>query len=105
MRSGKTCKDHLGDISVKIYLIDIFKQMNEMLDFMTLRKDVIESLPKQKKEALIYAFQDYTKFTPDLIKSKCEMLRKRIWNIALLSGIVGLVPIPGVSLEVDIVLV
>ncbi|KAG5856166.1 hypothetical protein ANANG_G00005160 [Anguilla anguilla] len=55
-------------------------------------------LPKHKQRVLLLSLPN---ITLDINQRKKEALQANIWKMALLSGAIGTVPIPGVSMAVD----
>lgn len=81
----------------KVYTID--KRYDDRFEFANLRKEIVENMPKEKKNALIMTLMP---ITVEEIHKKCDSLREQIWGVSLLSGAVGAIPIPGTSLVIDL---
>jgi len=79
------------------FLIDNHKR--NLYDFDLLEQRIIEDLPSLKRAAFILSVSTLSE---DMVKKKVEVLRGEIWKTALLSGTIAIVPIPGLSLLVDI---
>ena len=80
----------------RIYLINNFDV--RAFDFPDLYNDILDDLPSRKKEALVRMLQSGSDV---LIREKVKLLRKRLMYFSLLSGVLGGVPVPGVSFVVD----
>jgi len=99
----ESTEEHLkenGCSGVPVFLIDSYEPWK--FEFDQLKHHLIEEFPKLKKTALILSLQATSE---KMIKLKVAELRSRIWKVAALSGAVAAVPLPGVSLAVDICLV
>ncbi|XP_055329624.1 interferon-inducible GTPase 5-like [Paramacrobiotus metropolitanus] len=86
-----------------IFLIDNHKPKE--FDFEMLQDKLLEGLPQLKREAFLYSLNPMGMLSKKILQNKVDALRNRVWKVALLSGVVGLVPIPGVSAGFDIGLV
>jgi len=96
----ESTQEHLkenGCENVPVFLIDSYK-VNKF-DFDLLEGRLIEDCPKPKKSALILSLQATSK---EIISLKVAELRSRMWKQAALSKAVGAIPVPGVSLVMDI---
>ena len=96
----ESTQEHLkenGCENVPVFLIDSYK-VNKF-DFDLLERRLIEDFPKPKKSALILSLQATSK---EMISLKVAELRSRMWKQAALSKAVGAIPVPGVSLVMDI---
>jgi uncharacterized protein (DUF697 family) len=75
------------------------KRYDDRFEFANLRKEIVENMPKEKKNALIMTLMP---ITVDEIHKKCDSLRKQIWGVSLLSGAAGAKPIPDTSFVIDV---
>ncbi|XP_072914681.1 interferon-inducible GTPase 5-like [Hemitrygon akajei] len=80
-----------------VFLISSFEQ--DRYDFNRLNKTLEDDLPNIKKSVFVLA---YPNRSVDIIQQKSKILQKRVWMLATLSGAVGAVPVPGLSLACDI---
>ena len=80
-----------------MFLIDSYG-VNKF-DFDLLECRLIEDFRKIKKAALLLALQATSK---EMISLKVAELRSRMWKAAALSGTVELIPLPGLSMTMDI---
>ncbi|XP_051878394.1 interferon-inducible GTPase 5-like [Pristis pectinata] len=80
-----------------VFLISSFEQ--DRYDFVRLNEALENDLPNAKKSIFVLAFPNRS---VEIIQKKSKELMKRVWMLATLSGAVGAVPVPGVSLACDI---
>ena len=85
---------------VEVYLIS--NRSTEKWDFSRLTKAICDALPSLQRESVILTLQATS---IEMLHDKVEILRRRILEVALLSSSVALVPLPGVSVIADIVLI
>ena len=85
---------------VPVFLIDSYKLTK--FDFEQLEGRLIEDFPKMKKAALVLSLQTTSK---EMVQLKVAELRSRMWKLAALSGVVAAIPVPGVSIIMDIAIV
>ncbi|XP_060688331.1 uncharacterized protein LOC132820326 [Hemiscyllium ocellatum] len=83
--------------SPSVFLISNF-DLN-LYDYDRLNKALQESLPEIKQSVFILSLPN---INLDIIKKKNEQLKKRVWMFAIVSGTLGLVPVPGLSFACDI---
>jgi len=96
----ESTQEHLkenGCENVSVFLVDSYKI--KKFDFNELERRLIEDFPKLKKSALVLSLKATSR---EMISLKVAELRSRMWKAAALSGTVGLIPLPGVSLVKDI---
>ncbi|XP_067903980.1 interferon-inducible GTPase 5-like [Heterodontus francisci] len=86
-----------GIPSPTVFLISSF-DLN-LYDFNLLKKALEDNLPNIKKSIFILALPN---LNSEIVEKKKKELKKRVWMFATLSGAVGAVPVPGVSLACDI---
>ncbi|GCB68523.1 hypothetical protein scyTo_0015227 [Scyliorhinus torazame] len=80
-----------------VFLISNF-HLN-LYDFNLLNESLEDDLPNVKKSVYILALPT---LNLEIIEKKRNELKERIWMMATLSGVMGAVPVPGVSLGCDI---
>ncbi|XP_062916602.1 interferon-inducible GTPase 5-like [Mobula hypostoma] len=80
-----------------VFLISSFEW--DEYDFNQLNKTLEDNLPYIKKSIFVLA---YANRSVEIVQQKSKMLQERIWMSATISGAVGAVPVPGVSLACDI---
>ena len=73
-------------------------------DFDRLTQAILDVLPLRQKESLTLSLDLLTSRSRDLLKRKVEVLRGRIWMVAGASGFGALVPVPGLSVALDLAL-
>ncbi|XP_078268780.1 interferon-inducible GTPase 5-like [Rhinoraja longicauda] len=94
------CVSMLGKVGItdpRVFLISSFKQ--DQYDFGELNKALEGDLPNIQKRIFVLALPNHS---VEIIQKKSEWLKKGIWALAILSGAVGAIPVPGVSLACDI---
>ena len=85
---------------------DIFLISNhdrDKWDFARLLQAILDALPTYQRETMVLSLGNSV--TNDIFQKKVEVLRGRIWTVASLSAAAALVPIPGLSIAVDIGLI
>lgn len=91
---------HLQSNSEGIFLIS--NHCTAKWEFDRLRKAIVNGLPKYKQDSLILSLGVLTSLSTEMLKKKVEVLKGRIWKVASASATAAMVPIPGLSLAVDI---
>ena len=97
----ESTQEHLkknGCENVPVFLVDSYKV--EKFDFDLLKLRLIEDFPELKKAALVLSLQATSE---KMIARKVAELRSRMWKLALLSGVVSVIPL--VSTAIDTVIV
>ncbi|GCC43471.1 hypothetical protein chiPu_0027594, partial [Chiloscyllium punctatum] len=85
-----------GIPSPRVFLISNF-DLN-LYDFSLLNKALEDDLTNIMKNMYILALPN---LNSEIVEKKRKELRKRVWMLAILSGVIGAVPVPGVSLGCD----
>ena len=85
----------LSALMVKHKKID----MRNKFDFEKFQLKLINDLEKNKGDTLILSIFP---FAGEIIKAKFKLLKERILKRSCISGIAGLIPVPGVSMIVDL---
>jgi len=102
------CKKELGDHEKEVYLLAKVekKKINGVMvsfpDNEKLKEDLINSLQDMQKTAMLFSVNTMSK---KLIEMKAEELGARIKWAATASAVGGAVPIPGLSMTVDLAVV
>ncbi|XP_032886820.1 interferon-inducible GTPase 5-like [Amblyraja radiata] len=94
------CVSTLGKVGIPdpiVFLISSFKQ--DQYDFVQLIEALEGDLPNIKKRIFVLALPN---LSVEIVQKKSELLKKGIWALATISGLVGAIPVPGVSLACDI---
>ncbi|XP_078268204.1 interferon-inducible GTPase 5-like [Rhinoraja longicauda] len=94
------CLCNLGKVGItdpRVFLISSFDQ--DQYDFVQLNEALEGDLPNIKKRIFVLALPN---LSVEIVQKKNELLKKGIWALAILSGAVGAIPVPGVSLACDI---
>ncbi|XP_067903978.1 interferon-inducible GTPase 5-like isoform X2 [Heterodontus francisci] len=86
-----------GIPSPTVFLISSFYL--EQYNFNLLKKALEDNLPTIKKSLFLLALPN---LNLEIVENKKKELKKRVWMFATLSGVLGAVPVPGVSLACDI---
>ncbi|XP_015685832.1 interferon-inducible GTPase 5-like [Protobothrops mucrosquamatus] len=88
-----------GDFSARVFLISSWEV--HMYDFPLLRETMAAELPEHKKNILTLAVHIFSK--KELMKKK-ELMESYIKKVAWVSCVCGAVPVPGLSMACDIVI-
>ncbi|XP_032886787.1 interferon-inducible GTPase 5-like [Amblyraja radiata] len=94
------CVSQLGKAGIPdptVFLISSFKK--NMYDFSRLMKTLGDDLPNIKESVFILALPI---FSNEIIHKKGEVLKGRIWMLAILAGGAGGIPITGLSIACNI---
>ncbi|XP_078268778.1 interferon-inducible GTPase 5-like [Rhinoraja longicauda] len=94
------CVCGLGKVGIpdpRVFLISSFQQ--HYYDFVQFNEALERDLPNIKKMIFVLALPN---LSVEIVQKKSELLKKEIWALATLSGAVGAIPVPGVSLACDI---
>ena len=86
-----------GVASPQVFLVSSFDL--HLYEFRALQDTMERELPSHKRDVLILALPNICK---SAINKKKEVFRSQIWHYALLSATVAAVPIPGMSIMVDV---
>ena len=73
--------------------------------FGELSRAILAILPQRQRESLNLTIDNVVTMSKDTLKEKVEVLKKRINIIAIASAAAASVPIPGVSIAADVVLI
>ena len=98
------CSENLGNLLSDVR--DIFLISNhhpDKWDFARLLQAILNALPTYQRETLVLSLGNAV--TNDIFQKKVQVLRGRIWTVASLSAAAAFVPIPGLSIAVDIGLI
>ncbi|KAJ8287660.1 hypothetical protein COCON_G00003190 [Conger conger] len=85
-----------GVESPTVFLISSFDL--QLYDFPKLEEMMEKELPKLKRRVLLLSLPD----TQEITRRNKEALQANIWKVSLLSGTVAAIPIPGLSVVVDV---
>uniref|UniRef100_A0A8C1SKA9 IRG-type G domain-containing protein n=1 Tax=Cyprinus carpio TaxID=7962 RepID=A0A8C1SKA9_CYPCA len=97
------CEKGLRNIGIEdpvVFLISSFELGNYDLNLLQERME--QELSQHKRRVLMLALPN---ITLEVIEKKKKVLQKNIGKVALLSALVGIVPLPGFSVAVDIAIV
>ncbi|XP_007540484.1 interferon-inducible GTPase 5-like [Poecilia formosa] len=94
----KSLKDQ-GVESPQVFLVS--NHDIHLYDFPHLRETLERDLPEHKRDALLLSSPN---IFPDIIEKKKKVFRRQIWGLTALSGVVAAVPVPGLSVGVDLAL-
>ena len=92
-----TALEGQGVASPQVFLVSSFHL--HLYEFRALQDTMERELPSHKRDVLILALPNICKST---IYKKKEVFRSQIWHYALLSATVEAVPIPAISIVVDV---
>ena len=99
------CSKNLGHLQSNTE--DIFLISNHhpsKWEFDRLRKAILDVLPRYQRESLTLSLGVLKTLSTEMLKRKVEVLKGRIWMVASASAAAAVVPIPGLSVAVDIAL-
>ena len=99
------CSQNLGDLvqnSRDIFLIS--NHYPAKWEFARLTQAILDVLPIRQRETLTLSLGILTSLSTDIVQKKVEILRGRIWKVTAASAAAALVPIPGLSITVDLTL-
>ncbi|XP_048850616.1 interferon-inducible GTPase 5-like [Brienomyrus brachyistius] len=86
-----------GITSPTVFLISSFELRS--YDFALLEETMEKELPEHKRHLLLLSLPNITQ---EINKKKAAVLQADIWKMALLSGTIAAIPIPGLSFLVDV---
>ncbi|KAJ7376192.1 hypothetical protein OS493_036306 [Desmophyllum pertusum] len=74
-------------------------------EFAKLTQAILDALPTYQRESLTLSLDILTSLSPQFLQRKVQVLKTRMWMVASLSAAAAVVPIPGVSIAVDLGLI
>lgn len=86
----------------KIFLISNHYQ--KKWDFDRLTQAILDALPRYQRECLTLSLNTLTCLSREILQRKVDVLKGRMWLVAGASAAVACVPLPGLSFDVDVVL-
>ncbi|XP_060782167.1 interferon-inducible GTPase 5-like [Neoarius graeffei] len=89
--------EEIGLKSPAVFLISCFEL--SLYDFNRLEETMERELPQHKRDVLMLALPN---ITLEINERKKAALQSKIWKVALISAGVAAVPIPGLSISVDV---
>ena len=101
--SQNLIKRRLLEDKREIFLIS--NHFVEEYQFGELTEAILAKLPQRQRESLILTLNNAKILSKNTLKEKVEVLKKRIKGVATASAFAAAVPIPGVSIAVDIWLI
>jgi hypothetical protein len=102
-RIYKSCYDNLRKANIrepKIFVISNYE--HEIGQFDDLMNAVFESLPDQKREAMVLSVGP---LTHQIIREKKKSLHKRVFMMGVISAGASAVPFPGVDVVADLAII
>lgn len=97
------CRKNLGDsLKNEEYIFLISNTATNKWDFDRLRQAILDAMPEYEQQSLTLTLNHRS---TDMLKRKVEVLKWRVKVVAALSGAIGTVPVPGVSIGTDIGLI
>ena len=107
MEIRRDCAENLGDLlsnEEDIFLIN--NHQRDELDFMRLTQAILDALNRFQRETLTLSLgKAITRSSREIFQRKVNVLKGRIWMVATASAAAAMVPLPGLSLAVDAVLI
>ncbi|KAL9953050.1 hypothetical protein ACROYT_G040401 [Oculina patagonica] len=101
-----TCSSKLADLLTTEE--DIFLISNHYptkWDFARLTQAILDALPRYQRESLTLSLGILTSLSTEVLQRKVEILRKRIWMVSSASAAAAVVPLPGLSIAVDLAMI
>ena len=96
-------------------LVDLVEDIREIFlisnhypakwDFHRLTEAIIDVLPVRQRESLILSLGIVKNLSTEILRRKIEVLNSRIWMVASASFAAAIVPLPGLSIAVDLTLI
>ena len=107
MKVRRSCSKNLGDLLSNQE--DIFLISNHEVDkwdFVRLTQAILDALSRYQRESLTLSLgKAITRSSAEIFQRKVNVLKGRIWLVATASAAAAMVPLPGLSLVVDAVLI
>ena len=107
MKIRRDCTKNLGDLLSNEE--DIFLISNHEVDkwdFVRLTQAILDALSRYQRESLTLSLgKAITRSSAEIFQRKVNVLKGRIWLVATASAAAAMVPLPGLSLAVDAVLI
>jgi len=97
------CLQKLGDSLKKeenVFLIS--NHYTEKWEFARLNQAILDAMPEYEQESLTLSLGNRS---TDMLKRKVKILKRRVKIVSALSGVAGAVPLPGLSVAVDMALI
>jgi len=91
----------LGEKS-EVFIVSGELENSDRWDFPVLKRRILEVLPEVKRNTLTLSLGGYAS---DLIESKYQVMKKRVIYYSAASALGAVVPVPGLSIGVDIALI
>ena len=74
-------------------------------EFDRLTQAILDALPIYQRESLTLSLGILTSLSPQFLQRKVQVLKGRMWMVASLSAAAAVVPLPGLSIAVDLGLI
>lgn len=74
-------------------------------DFARLTQAILDVLPIRQRECLTLSLGVLTSLSTDILQRKIQVLKGRVWMVASASAAGAIVPLPGLSVAVDLALI
>ena len=74
-------------------------------DFLRLTEAIIDVLPVRQRESLILSLGVVKNLSTEILQRKIEVLKSRMWMVASASFAAATVPLPGLSIAVDLAMI
>ncbi|XP_029207128.2 interferon-inducible GTPase 1-like [Acropora millepora] len=107
MKIRRDCAENLGDLLSNEE--DIFLISNHEVDkwdFVRLTQAILDALSRYQRESLTLSLgKAITRSSAEIFQRKVNVLKERIWMVSTASAAAAMVPLPGLSLAVDAVLI
>ena len=103
----RNCLESLGDLLTDEQ--DVFLISNhepEKWEFARLTQAILDALTRHQRESMTLSLgKVITRSSNEIFQRKVDVLRGRIWKVASASGVAAAIPVPGLSIAVDGVLI
>lgn len=96
----KYCEKSLKDAGINSCLFFLLSSFElHKYDFTKFKEAILNGLPSIKRDVFLLSLSN---ITADAIQPKLKILKGQVWQYAMQSGLVGAVPVPGLSFACDI---
>ena len=103
----RECLDSLGDLLTEeqdVFLIS--NHHREKWEFTRLTQAIIDALTRYQREAMTLCLgKAITRSSNEIFQRKVDVLRGRIWKVALASVAAAVIPVPGLPFDADSVVI
>jgi len=107
MKIRRYCLESLGDLlSNEQDMFLISNHEPENWEFVRLTQAILDALTRYQRESMTLSLgKVITRSSDEIFQRKVDLLRGRIWKVAIASGATAAIPVPGLSCVVDAALI